>query len=76
MTVTMTIVTMAMTVVKAWLRAAHWFKVGRACYQSHTHRLEPFNWDGDGACGNHDAHHPIFDLYVTTLVMTLVTTRK
>ena len=40
-------------------------RVGRACYQSHTHPLEPFNWDGDGVRGIYDAQHPIFDLYVT-----------
>ena len=42
-------------------------RVGRACYQSPTHPLEPFNWDGDGAHGIYDAQHPIFNLYVTHL---------
>ena len=39
-------------------------RVGRACYQSHTHQLEPFNWDADGVRGIYDAHHPIFNLYL------------
>ena len=49
-------------------------RVGRACYQSHTHQLEPFNWDGDGVRGIYDARHPSFDLYMTPLEVTRVTT--
>ena len=42
-------------------------RVGLASYQSHTHPLEPFNWDGDGVRGIYDARHPSFDLQVTPL---------